>query len=887
MMKFVEFLSDKVKVNGILHIGAHTAEEEPEYLKLISVPSKIIWVEANPVLVNQLSNKRVVKALITDKDNEERDFIITNHEQSNSVLELQDRKRLFPWVVETGRVSMKTSTVDTLFYDIVKNEGINMLTMDIQGAELLALKGADKCLHHFDVIYTNVNIIHMNKDCALMEEMDSFLEQYGFYRAETLILDGAWGDAIYLKKSLEMCLKEGEDSERIWNMLKHKVKTLVDVGARDSDYSISGTLNCDYHLFEPNEESYTKLHNAYKDTPNVFLSRLALNETHDTLDNYCKKLDIERINFLKIDTLPCVKGATDILSRTDYVLFRTYPGTNITIYDLLYEQGFTYIYYIGKNCLLQQSKPKPCFEQGNYIAMRTTWKEASQPMPKLGICSFNLERSTERRKFILTQLNRLGFPFMFFNGIDGRRIDVVNHEGDYEGMKFPCKPKYSRKLSYGELGCFMAHITSYKIMLKTDNDYFLILEDDNEILDVNLARRQLLNIPNIDFDICLLSASMNTPTDKTEKINEYFYRTSKRLFNRTNAILYTRSGIEKLLTAFHREGVSMPHDDFIKNQNMNIITVKDLLYHCSEHSDSVSRFTSDIWNIYKENEVYTDIKYDKPVYNGVLFANLNGHARMGNCLFQYAFLKAQSIEKNMKIVLPEKCKELLLFPYVTYSISSSNFDKLGFEPISETKFEYDEELVNRISWDGQYIVSGYFQSSKYFEKYRDVIKNSFVIHPGVMKRTKRAYVSLSGGKSLCGVHLRLPDTRGEQDFIYTQPSENYIRKALSMINTEYHSQLKFVVFSNDIEEAITLYSKLFPSDTIWSRMDKNEDFALLSICDYTVITSGSFGWWASYLNNTVKQVICMSPNFNKNVERVSKNSEQDYYPSEWSVIDNE
>ena len=40
----------------------------------------------------------------------------------------------------------------------------------------------------------------MYDDCPSIEQLDEFLQPFGFYRQETWDVDGVWGDAFYLKK---------------------------------------------------------------------------------------------------------------------------------------------------------------------------------------------------------------------------------------------------------------------------------------------------------------------------------------------------------------------------------------------------------------------------------------------------------------------------------------------------------------------------------------------------------------------------------------------------------------------------------------------------------------------------------------------------------------
>jgi hypothetical protein len=72
--------------------------------------------------------------------------------------------------------------------------------LDIQGAELKALKGMEEYLSKIDYIYTEVNSDYVYKDCALIGEVDEYLEKFGLKRVETQIYtEYRWGDAFYIR----------------------------------------------------------------------------------------------------------------------------------------------------------------------------------------------------------------------------------------------------------------------------------------------------------------------------------------------------------------------------------------------------------------------------------------------------------------------------------------------------------------------------------------------------------------------------------------------------------------------------------------------------------------------------------------------------------------
>jgi hypothetical protein len=117
------------------------------------------------------------------------------------VLELGTHLTEHPNVFYIDEIIQKTCTIDTFFerQNIDPSE-YTFWNFDIQGAEMLALKGASKSIQYAKAIYLEVNVKELYKGCALLHELDSFLLLNGFERVLTHILDHGWGDALYLRK---------------------------------------------------------------------------------------------------------------------------------------------------------------------------------------------------------------------------------------------------------------------------------------------------------------------------------------------------------------------------------------------------------------------------------------------------------------------------------------------------------------------------------------------------------------------------------------------------------------------------------------------------------------------------------------------------------------
>jgi hypothetical protein len=197
------FLYNNINITGIFHVGAHECEELLFYNSFGVKNEDIVWIDAVESKVTDATNRGIVNvynALITDKDDEDVQFNISNNIQSSSILEFGTHSEEHPWVVYTDKVLKKSITVDTFFE---KNDldasKYNFWNFDIQGAELIALKGATKSLQYAKALYLEVNEKELYKGCALIDEIDDFLSKHNFKRVLTKITQHGWGDALYLK----------------------------------------------------------------------------------------------------------------------------------------------------------------------------------------------------------------------------------------------------------------------------------------------------------------------------------------------------------------------------------------------------------------------------------------------------------------------------------------------------------------------------------------------------------------------------------------------------------------------------------------------------------------------------------------------------------------
>lgn len=195
----------QISVKGVLHIGAHECEELGFYHRLNLPSTAVIWIDAIESKVQEAQKKgipNVYQAIITDQDDQETQFHVTNNVQSSSILEFGTHAKHHPHVKFVDQFSGKSVTVDTFFsrqnLDASQCEFWNF---DIQGAEMMALKGAEKSLAFAKALYLEVNTEEVYQKGAFLSELDTFLTEKGFVREILKMTSYGWGDALYVRKS--------------------------------------------------------------------------------------------------------------------------------------------------------------------------------------------------------------------------------------------------------------------------------------------------------------------------------------------------------------------------------------------------------------------------------------------------------------------------------------------------------------------------------------------------------------------------------------------------------------------------------------------------------------------------------------------------------------
>ena len=193
-----------ITVTGVLHVGAHNCEELREYRSLGLPSSAIVWIEAFPHKVDEAVARgvpNVYQAVITDKHNDIVHMNLANNVESSSVLPFGTHTKRHPTVKFVEQVELRTTTIDQFTIDNkIDISKLNFWCIDIQGAELMALRGAVNALQHVTMLYIEVNVDELYLGCGLLPEVDAYLEKRGLSRVAINMTNRGWGDALYVRR---------------------------------------------------------------------------------------------------------------------------------------------------------------------------------------------------------------------------------------------------------------------------------------------------------------------------------------------------------------------------------------------------------------------------------------------------------------------------------------------------------------------------------------------------------------------------------------------------------------------------------------------------------------------------------------------------------------
>ena len=257
--------------------------------------------------------------------------------------------------------------------------------------------------------------------------------------------------------------------------------------------------------------------------------------------------------------------------------------------------------------------------------------------------------------------------------------------------------------------------------------------------------------------------------------------------------------------------------------------------------------------------------------------------RMGNLMFQYASLCGIAAMNNMTAVIPPSLSIRHAFPHLHAKVDGapSTWRELEISP----SINYNSSVETLSQRGEDLLLRGYFASWKYFGKMQDFIRREFTFDTKLVQTAQTFLLNSVPSETpseytYIGIHVRRGDALLSvvQKKGFRVPPVAYFNLTMSYFEKKY-KDVVFVVCSDDknwvsrnvkSQNSLVLYSKF---------NDAASDMCLLSQCNHTIITSGTFSWWAGWLAGGE---VLYDKGFPKKGSTLWKYFEKEnYYPPDW------
>ena len=267
-------------------------------------------------------------------------------------------------------------------------------------------------------------------------------------------------------------------------------------------------------------------------------------------------------------------------------------------------------------------------------------------------------------------------------------------------------------------------------------------------------------------------------------------------------------------------------------------------------------------------------------------ANYRGGRRLGNHIYNVASLISIAKWNNMTPILPENARIFLSMNVPVKTVKPSVYDQLvkessEFKEIGSRQFDpRTRNLTCNVT------LVGYYQSWRYLEDVKHIITKSFKFKDKFTSEAKRLFNSYTKNKdpySVIGIHVRRGFTLASlKKRGYVTPGPSYFKHAMDYYQNEIYPNktLLYLISSDDINWC---KQNIKGKHMVYSTAKTPEvDMVLQSLCNDTVTSLGSFGWWCGYF---AQGHVTYFKDFAKPGSAIDKEvNQRDMFNSHWKAI---
>lgn len=274
---------------------------------------------------------------------------------------------------------------------------------------------------------------------------------------------------------------------------------------------------------------------------------------------------------------------------------------------------------------------------------------------------------------------------------------------------------------------------------------------------------------------------------------------------------------------------------------------------------------------------------------------------LGNQLFQYAFARFLSVQKNIDVKIDNGINSNKQDTYREYGLGYFNITLELSSKEESLKTKYPLGIISKIlrgiqikilkihniGWNKNILKSkqkyleGYWQSYKYLDPIRDILLKELTLKEPIENKYGEVIEQISSTDSV-SIHVRRGDYANDPKIqaIHQTFGLEYYEEAIKIIRGKI-SKPTFFVFSDDIEWVKQNLKIDFPTIFVSGPKIKDyEELVIMSRCKNNIIANSSFSFWGAWLNQNPNKIVIAPKKWN------NKNPDdfKDLLPPEWIKI---
>lgn len=211
--------------------------------------------------------------------------------------------------------------------------------------------------------------------------------------------------------------------------------------------------------------------------------------------------------------------------------------------------------------------------------------------------------------------------------------------------------------------------------------------------------------------------------------------------------------------------------------------------------------------------------------------------------------------------------------------------------LGETGFYYNELPIQHYV-EKDIMISGYFQSYKYFHKQYNLIYGILNIDKMKNELLQKTNLTHDFLNNVISLHFRIGDYKKIQH-VHPLATYNYYESSITKIfsfQQNKNKELTVLYFCEDvdIEDVLLIINKLQEKFTMvqFIRGDNTladwEQMLLMSCCHHNIIANSSFSWFGAYFNSNSDKIVCYPSVW---FGPAANHDTKDLCPPEWFKID--